>query len=605
MAAVGTKRLLGALLTVAILVGTPLLDAFVPAAHTVVGPCFRFLGKEPFVLLFLVVTAGYLLGRLEFHGIGLGTTGATLVVALEMSVWALAGEGIRFEVAGFASTIFFNIFMFAVGMKVGPQFVSGLKRNAGKFIFMAVLIPASSFLLMLAFKRVFTLEAGFAPGIFSGANTATPGLGAAQTAFANGEAALGSATKDAALGNLSTAFAFAYCVTMVLFILLLKVLPGIFRRDVVGDAQRYLKESTGSGTPLPGEAEAFLVGTLPVATRAYAVDQPAVLGHAVAELRQANPMVAVERVLRDGKVLPPADNLTLKLGDTVALFGTVPRLLAAGPRIGHEVDAPQILERQRQTVDLVVNGHGLAGRKLGDLAKDVGHGLYLNAMFRGGESLPFGPEVAVEKGDVLRVTGGEERVAALEATAGHVIRPSLSTDMVTLGLGLAFGALIGSLTVPIGSARIALSASVGLLVVGIALSSLRTRNPGFGGPFPEPARQLLEDIGLSVFVAILGLNAGAGVIHAVKSGGLLPIVVGCLVIGLVPPLLAWVIGLYAMKMNSALLLGAVAGGCCNAAGMRASQETTQSTVPAISYPVAFAVSNVLFTLLTYATALLG
>jgi putative transport protein len=596
-----------ALAVLALLIVLPIVGSVVPipGLHGVVGRCLSFLGTQPFVLLFLVVTVGYLLGGLEIRGVGLGTTGATLVVALEMSVWALAGNGIRFEVSGFASIIFFNLFMFAVGMKVGPQFISGLRRDAGKFILLAVLIPATSFALMLAFKRFFALEPGFSAGIFSGANTATPGLGAAQTAYANGEAPLRQVTKDAALGNLSTAFAFAYCVTMVLFILLLKVLPGLFRRDAAKEAQSYLESAAGGGAPLPGEAAAFLVGTLPVATRAYSVEQREVVGARVSELRQATPLVAVERVLRGGEVLAATDDVKLQQGDTVALFGTVPRLIVAGPKIGPEVDAPQILEKQRQTVDLVVDGGSVRGRTLGDLAKDVGHGLYLNAMFRAGEAFPFTPDVEVRKGDVLRVTGSKDRLAQLEQVAGRVVRPSLATDIVTLSLGLAFGALLGSLTVPIGSARIALSASVGLLVVGIALSSWRTRNPAFGGPFPEPARQLLEDLGLSVFVAILGLNAGDGVIHALRSGGLVPIVLGCLVVGLVPPLLGWIVGLYALKMNGALLLGAVAGGSCNAAGMRAAQETTQSTVPAISYPVAFAVSNVLFTLLTYATALLG
>jgi putative transport protein len=603
----GPTRWLGPLLTVILLVAVPLVLAFVPAPpglHRAVGASLRFMAKEPFVLLFLVVTAGYILGRLQFRGVGLGTTGATLVVALEMSVWALQGEGIQFEVAGFASTIFFNLFMFAVGMKVGPQFVSGLKRNAAKFIFLAFLIPGLSFLAILTFRQAFTLEPGLSPGIFAGANTATPGLGAAQTAIAAGEANLRGKTTELALGNLSTAFAFTYCVTMVMFIMLLKLLPRLFRRDAVGDAQKYLASMSGGGIPLPGDAAAFLVGTLPVATRAYAVQSPELLGRTLAEIRDTHPLVAVERVLRDGRVLAPADDLTLCEGDTVALYGTIPRLLAAGPEIGPEVDAPQLLERARQTVDLVM-GDFVSGQTLGQLAKTVGHGLYLNAMFRGGQSLPFGLDVQVQKGDVLRVTGGRERIAELEQKGIRIVRPSLSTDMVTLGLGLTFGALLGALSVSIGSAKLALSASVGLLVLGIALSSLRTRNPALGGPFPEPARQLLEDLGLSVFVAILGLNAGAGVIHAVQTGGLLPIIVGCFVVGLVPPLIGWVLGLYALKMNSALLLGAVAGASCNAAGMRASQETSRSTVPAISYPVAFAISNVLFTLLTYAATIIG
>jgi putative transport protein len=146
---------------------------------------------------------------------------------------------------------------------------------------------------------------------------------------------------------------------------------------------------------------------------------------------------------------------------------------------------------------------------------------------------------------------------------------------------------------------------VGLLLVGIALSVLRTRQPGFGGPFPEPARQLLEDLGLNVFIAVLGLNAGAGVAHALSGGALTPILIGCLVVGFVPAIVAWFIGAFVFKMNDALLLGAVAGGRCNSAGMHAAQESARSNVPAISYPVTFAISNVVLTVTSYVFALLG
>jgi putative transport protein len=107
-----------------------------------------------------------------------------------------------------------------------------------------------------------------------------------------------------------------------------------------------------------------------------------------------------------------------------------------------------------------------------------------------------------------------------------------------------------------------------------------------------------------VFVAILGLTSGAGVVQAVLSGGVLTIVWGALLVGLVPPLVAWIVGLYVLKMNSALLLGAVAGGSASAAGLNAGQEASASTVPAIAYPVAFAVGNILLTLFAYVLALL-
>ena len=226
-------------------------------------------------------------------------------------------------------------------------------------------------------------------------------------------------------------------------------------------------------------------------------------------------------------------------------------------------------------------------------------------MFRGGDAVPFGPETVVERGDVLRVTGTKWRIKQLENELGTVVRPSVSTDIVTLALGLALGGLLGMTTVSIGAVRVTLGASVGILLVGIALSTLRTYNPAFGGPYPEPARRMIEDIGLNVFVAVLGINAGAGVMKVVEGGALAPILVGCVLVGIVPAVITWFIGQRFLRMNDALLLGAVAGGRCNSAGLGAAQETTKSTVPAISYPVTFALSNVLLTLSSYVFALLG
>jgi putative transport protein len=83
------------------------------------------------------------------------------------------------------------------------------------------------------------------------------------------------------------------------------------------------------------------------------------------------------------------------------------------------------------------------------------------------------------------------------------------------------------------------------------------------------------------------------------------IIIGALIVGLLPPLIAWVVGLYVLRMNTALLLGAVAGGSASAAALNAAQEVSASTVPAIAYPVAFAISNILFTLLSYISASFG
>jgi len=115
------------------------------------------------MLLFLVVAAGYVLGRFKVKGIGLGATASTLVVGLIVSLVS-AHVGAPLSIPEFAGTIFFNLFMFAVGMKVGPQFLSGLRRDAGKFILLGLLIPGLAIGLMFAVRALFHLGPGIVPG---------------------------------------------------------------------------------------------------------------------------------------------------------------------------------------------------------------------------------------------------------------------------------------------------------------------------------------------------------------------------------------------------------------------------------------------------------
>lgn len=566
------------------------------------------LAHQPFILLFLLVATGYALGRISWRGIGLGATASTLLVSLAVSLWAAKGYGIKMSMPEFASSIFFNLFMFSVGMKVGPQFLSGLRRDAKRFIILGLLVPAIAVGMAFVVNAIFHPAPGLLPGIFAGANTATPGLGAAQTAYATGAAKIGNATTESAVATLSTAFAFSYCISMILFIVLTKV-PDLRGLKTAEAARRYEESIKSSGTePLPGSSQEFFQtrrpATLPVAVRTYEIAVPHFVSRTIESLRLAHPFVSIERVVRGGKVIEPRDDVWLELHDEVTLFGPIARLARAGAYIGPEVYDRVARDIAGETADIVIHKAEVVGRTLASLARDVGHGLFLNGMFRAGDAIPFGPETVVEKGDVLRVTGAKWRIKTLEKEAGRVVRPSLSTDIITLALGLTLGAAIGAIVIPIGGIKLMLGSAVGLLLVGIGLSTLRTRHPAFGGPYPEPARQLIEDLGLNVFIAILGINSGAGVVKAISEGAVTPIIVGSILIGFVPPLIAWLIGRFAMRMNLALLLGAVAGARCNSAGMRAAQETTKSTVPAISYPVTFAISNIVLTIMSYVMPLL-
>jgi putative transport protein len=568
------------------------------------GVVMRFLGREHFILLFLVMAGGYLLGKVTVRGVTAGATAGSLVIAISLSYWASSRYGITFELPSFASTLFFNLFTFAIGMKVGPQFLPGLGRGAKNYVLLAVFVPVVAMGLALALQAVVAPPPGVTVGLFAGANTATPALAAASAAIESGAARLpeGVDTK-AALVDMSTAFACSYCVSSVIFVVFIKVLPNLFGQKPAEDAREVERELSAGSAPLPGGSAGFSSGALPVQQRTYRIERTECLGKSLGELRREEPSLAVERVERGGGSVPLTDECVLLAGDRVTLFGRVPSLIEATRRLGPEVPAETDSLIELETVEVVQKNPAVIGRSLSELIEGVGHGLYLNAMFRGGEEIPRGSEVTIQKGDVLRVTGTPERLARLESHLGPVVRPSLSTDLLTLAVGLSLGALLGAVRLPIGSIHFSLG-SLALLLAGIALSTLRTRNPTLGGPFPEPARQLLEDLGLNVFAIILGLGSGAGLTRAIEAGAFIPLFLATLAVGLVPPLAAWALGLFPLKMHSSELLGAVAGARCSGSALRSAQEACQSTVPAIAYPVTYSISNLLFMLLTYVLVLL-
>ena len=257
-----------------------------------------------------------------------------------------------------------------------------------------------------------------------------------------------------------------------------------------------------------------------------------------------------------------------------------------------------------RTVDVVVGRTECVGRSLPELRPLVGPGLYLNAVFRAGASLPTGPETRLKVGDVLRVTGTDTHIEKLGRTVGQVVRRSHSSDVLTLALGLLVGAALGAIPVPVLGIQIRFGAA-GILLTGILFAWLKTRHPALGGPISEGGRRLMEEMGLNVFTAVLAVNLGPGVHQVLTGGPVGSLIGGCLLVGTVPALVTWWIGRRLFGMNPALLMGAMAGARQNTASMQTAEELTRSAVPSIGYPVPLAISIVTLSVVAYVLALLA
>lgn len=567
-----------------------------------------FLQGQPLVLVFLALGLGTLLGRVRLGMVSLGSTAGTLVVALLISSLFYWGGGIRFALPGILSTIFLQLFMFAIGLRVGPSFFSSLKSSGLKFLALGLITALLNFLIVVGAARLLHFDPGFAAGIISGSYTITAVIGVASTALDTAAVHLPAGmTATAAKANITAGYALTYVASTLGIMLLVRSLPGLFGFEPVrAAAEAESRQGNGKDElPLPGTPGEFHLEYLPTDIRAYRVDNPALAGLSAQALGEQH-RTAVVNIVRQGQALDLSANPALALGDEVAIFGTVADELAYARHIGAELAQSSARQVPMQQAELLVLNARAVGETLGQLRHIVaGTGLFIRGVFRQGLQLPLSADLALQKGDVLRVYGARAAIILAGKKLGGLITPSLVSDNVTIALGLVAGLLLGALTVHVGNIPFGLGASGGVMLAAMLIGWWRTHNPRFGGPVQEPARAFLQSIGLDLFIAALALNVAPDTIESFSKGGMvLAVFATGLVAALLPSLITWLVGLYLFKMDPIILAGAVAGARNSTPALSAIQEQSRSEVAAIGYPIPYALTSMLVLILGYMAMLL-
>jgi putative transport protein len=559
---------------------------------------FEFLAGNPYVLLFLVVGAAYALGKVTIKGYGLGTTASAIVVGTLIST-AASTYGHQYRIDDFTRLLFYYLFMYAVGLRVGPAFVNGLKDDGWKYVLLAVLCSTSGLLLAVWLADAFGLPPGSAAGILAGAMTMSAALGAADQAVATGAYMLPEGfTTEQISANIALSYGITYVWGTVGIILIVRYLPKIFGVDARAAARRYEAQ-----IGVPSADETGLTAYQPFGARAYRVTNAQSIGSTVGALRERFPVYRWLAIERGGAVIPVTDDAVLRADDVVVLLGRVEDLTDNMGVLGPEVAESKALKVPLDRAEILVTNRHFADLPVQELKRDFGGTVQLVRMERGGNPIPWGQLTIPRRGDVLHVIGVKESVQKLAQLAGAIARPSVATDLLVLSLGMILGFLIGALELDVRGLPIGLGAAGGLLVSGVIVASLRSRFPIFAET-PTSSRQLLEDLGLTVFVAIVGINVGGTLLSMVTGSTALWILLAGFVVTTVPPLLVWMVGAYLMRMNPAVLMGATAGARSHSAPCREAAEEIGSTVPWIGFSVGYAVSGVLLTVFGYVAMLL-
>jgi putative transport protein len=535
--------------------------------------------------IFITLALGYYIGGIKLGHFSLGAVTGTLLVGV------LIGQ-LDIAISAQVKSVFFTMFLFAVGYSVGPQFVRGVAHDGAPQAIFAVVVCAICLATTYIAAKIAGFDVGLAAGLWAGAQTISASIGLATDAINNS----GASNAKELLNQIPVAYAICYLWgTIGTGVILAQIGPKLIGANLEEACKQYEAEMS-KGQPAGGMETAWHQ----LAMRAFEIaadGQAAGKTVAEAEALHAKERLFIERLRSDGKIVDFDAGTTLKAGDVIAVSAPTEALVALEQH-AKEVADKELLDIPVESVDLVITHKDVNGETLVDLAKeDFARGVYLQKITRGATSVdvPILAQTTVHRGDILKLSGTKTHIARIEKAIGYADRPSDATDMVWVGLFILVSGLIGALSVKVGGVPITLSVSGGVLIGGLVLGWLRSVHPTFGR-LPSATQWFMNSVGLNVFIAIVGISAGPGFVAGLKSAG-----VGLFLWGVVatsvPMLVAPLIGKYVFKFHPAINLGVCGGARTSTASVAMVGDVAKSNVPMLGYTVPYAVSNTLLTLI--------
>ncbi|MFC0243891.1 aspartate-alanine antiporter [Falsochrobactrum ovis] len=540
----------------------------------------------PEIAIFLSLAGGFFIGKLNFRGVGLGSVAATLIVAL------IVGQ-LDVKISTDVKSVFFLMFLFALGFSVGPQFVRGVAKNGLPQAIYAIIVCILSLGTVVVVAKLAGFEIGEAAGIFAGAYTISSALPLAIDAIEH--LPMSTERMQTIANSVPTVFAMTYIFgTIGTTLILAFVAPKLLGINLAAVCKDYEKRMGGAGedADTPHAWHRFVA-------RAYRIDPGTkIAGKTVAEAEALFPSsrIFIERLRRGDEILDVDGSTILQAGDIIAASGGRKELLQFLGHEAQEIDDPELLNVPVSGVDIVITNRKMDGKTLAELAKlPSARGIFLRRIRRGatGVQIPILPTTEIHRGDVVTVIGWSQSIARASKIFGVADRVSDQTDMVSVASAIVLGALIGSLVVHAGMAPLTLSSSGGVLLAGIIFGWLRSVHPTFG-QIPSAAIWFMNNVGLTVFIAVVGLSSGPGFMAGAKELGLSVFAWGALVTTL-PLIISLYIGKYIFRFDDALLLGCCAGARGSTASLSLITQVAKSQVPALGFSVTCAVGNTLLT----------
>lgn len=551
------------------------------------------LRDNPSLAVFLTLGAGFFVGQLKFKSFSLGTVTSVLLVGV------LVGQ-LDIPVPGPLKDVFFLLFLFSIGYSVGPQFFRALKGDGLKQMLFAVVVCVLCLLSTWAVALCMGYNIGEAVGLLAGSQTMSAIIGVGTDTI--NSLSVSDSEKQQWISMIPVCYAVTYVFgTIGSAYILANLGPwllGGIKKVKAETAELEKKMNYGTANSDPNYVNALR----PVVFRAYKVTDvffstPRTVAEAEDYFRQKDKPIHVERLRSDGKIVDvdPGQDLKISVGDEIVLSGRREFIIGDESWIGPEVVDAELVDFMAEDLDITVASKAVDGMTVDDLRKQkFMYGISIKGISRGGVSVPVLAQVKIGRGDVLSVVGLGREVNAAAKQLGYADRRTTKTDLVFVGLGIFIGGLIGSLAIHIGKIPISLSVSGGALIAGLLLGWLRSKHPTFGR-LPRSSVWLMDNLGLNMFIAVVGISSGPSFVTGLKEVGFVLFFMG-IIATTIPLVLGMIIGRHIFKFPAAINLGCCAGSRTTTASLGAVQDAIGSAIPAMGYTVTYAVGNTLLIL---------
>jgi putative transport protein len=543
---------------------------------------------HPELALFFTLGVGFWIGDKKFRGFSLGAVTSVLLVGV------LVGQ-LNINISTDVKSVFFLIFLFAVGFGVGPQFFRGLKKDGLPQVLFAVVIVALCLLSTWAAAVIMGYNAGESAGLLSGANTISAVIGVATNTL--NSLGIPANQKTEMINAIPVSYAVTYIFGTLGAILIIAKLGPV----MLGGLEKVKKQCKELEASLGGDIATGEGGIFPANDRvlynAYLVTGNSIaIGKKVSVLENLleskGHRLFVERIRQNGKIADVKRTTVIEEKNIIVVGGRKEFLIGEESVLGKEVYDAELLDFPVEKLSILITSKQIAGKTLVELReKGFMHGIAINSIKRVGIEVPVLKKTKLDRGDTIELSGLKKDIEKAIPHIGAVDRPTNKMDMVLAGLGIFLGGLLGALTLHLGKVPLSLTTSGGALIGGLILGWLHSRHPNLGA-IPQPTLWFMNKVGLSTFIAIVGIMSGPSFISGFQKVGPMLFAVGAIVTT-IPLIIGLLMGRYIFKFHPAITLGALAGSRVITAALGETQDALDSKTPALGYTVTYAVGNTL------------